>query len=128
MKTTLLTAGSEPYAVTACVVCCGSDIAVVIGGGAAPHIGAVALASPRPSLKNNGAVSASASVLCRLGHKDDQPAREAALYLASRFNTNVTVTVGLHLDEAGADDIAALQQSLQQILHKVEAWLLTARA
>ena len=101
MKTTLLTAGSEPYAVTACVVCCGSDIAVVIGGGAAPHIGAVALASPRPSLKNNG---------------------------ASRFNTNVTVTVGLHLDEAGADDIAALQQSLQQILHKVEAWLLAAQA
>ena len=121
MKTTLLTAGSEPYAVTACVVCCGSDIAVVIGGGAAPHIGAVALASPRPSLKNNG-------VLCRLGHKDDQPAREAALYLASRFNTNVAVTVGLHLDEAGADDIAALQQSLQQILHKVEAWLLAAQA
>ena len=107
MKTTLLTAGSEPYAVTACVVCCGSDIAVVIGGGAAPHIGAV---------------------LCRLGHKDDQPAREAALYLASRFNTNVTVTVGLHLDEAGADDIAALQQSLQQILHKVEDWLLSAQA
>lgn len=51
MKTTLLTAGSEPYAVTACVVCCSSDIAVVIGGGAAPHIGAVALASSRPSLK-----------------------------------------------------------------------------
>lgn len=124
MKTVVLTAGQNSYTVTACVVLCGNDAAVVIGGGETPHIGAVALGSPRPSLKNADDISASASVLCRLGHKDDLPAREAALQLAAKFNANVTVTVGLHLDNADADDIAELQQSFKAILKQIEAWLL----
>ena len=95
MQTVTLSVGDKPYTVTACVVLCGKDIAVVIGGGEASHIGAAALASPRPSLKNTAEISASASVLCRLGHKDDLPAREAALRLASKFNTNVAVTARL---------------------------------
>ena len=70
MQTVTLSEGDKPYTVTACVVLCGKDIAVVIGGGEASHIGAAALASPRPSLKNTAEISASASVLCRLGHKD----------------------------------------------------------
>lgn len=106
MQTVTLSEGDKPYTVTACVVLCGKDIAVVIGGGEASHIGAAALASPRPSLKNTAEISASASVLCRLGHKDDLPAREAALRLASKFNTNVAVTAGLHIDDADSDDIA----------------------
>lgn len=51
MQTVTLSVGDKPYTVTACVVLCGKDIAVVIGGGEASHIGAAALASPRPSLK-----------------------------------------------------------------------------
>ena len=35
--------------------------------------------------ENTAEISASASVLCRLGHKDDLPAREAALRLASNL-------------------------------------------
>ena len=70
-------------------------------------------------------ISASASVLCRLGHKDDLPAREAALRLASKFNTNVAVTAGLHIDDADSDDITKLQHNFQQILEAIEAWLQT---
>ena len=103
MQTVTLSEGDKPYTVTACVVLCGKDIAVVIGGGEASHIGAAALASPRPSL----------------------PAREAALRLASKFNTNVAVTAGLHIDDADSDDIAKLQHNFQQILEAIEAWLLT---
>ena len=121
MQTVTLSEGDKPYTVTACVVLCGKDIAVVIGGGEASHIGAAALASPRPSLKNTAEISASASVLCRLGHKDDLP----ALRLASKFNTNVAVTAGLHIDDADSDDIAKLQHNFQQILEAIEAWLLT---
>ena len=117
MQTVTLSEGDKPYTVTACVVLCGKDIAVVIGGGEASHIGAAALASPRPSLKNTAEISASASVLCRLGHKDDLP--------ASKFNTNVAVTTGLHIDDADSDDIAKLQHNFQQILEAIEAWLLT---
>ena len=119
MQTVTLSEGDKPYTVTACVVLCGKDIAVVIGGGEASHIGAAALASPRPSLKNTAEISASASVLCRLGHKDDLPAREAALRLASKFNTNVAVTAGLHIDDADSDDIAKLQHNFQQILEAI---------
>lgn len=122
MQTVTLSEGDKPYTVTACVVLCGKDIAVVIGGGEASHIGAAALASPRPSLKNTAEISASASVLCRLGHL---PAREAALRLASKFNTNVAVTAGLHIDDADSDDIAKLQHNFQQILEAIEAWLQT---
>ena len=125
MQTVTLSEGDKPYTVTACVVLCGKDIAVVIGGGEASHIGAAALASPGTSLKNTSEISASASVLCRLGHKDDLPAREAALRLASKFNTNVAVTAGLHIDDADSDDIAKLQHNFQQILEAIEAWLLT---
>ena len=111
MQTVTLSEGDKPYTVTACVVLCGKDIAVVIGGGEASHIAAE--------------ISASASVLCRLGHKDDLPAREAALRLASKFNTNVAVTAGLHIDDADSDDIAKLQHNFQQILEAIEAWLQT---
>ena len=47
MQTVTLSEGDKPYTVTACVVLCGKDIAVVIGGGETSHIGAAALASPR---------------------------------------------------------------------------------
>ena len=57
MQTVTLSEGDKPYTVTACVVLCGKDIAVVIGGGEASHIGAAALASPRPSLKNTAEIS-----------------------------------------------------------------------
>ena len=39
MQTVTLSVGDKPYTVTACVVLCGKDIAVVIGGGEASHIG-----------------------------------------------------------------------------------------
>lgn len=51
MKTVVLTAGQNSYTVTACVVLCGNDAAVVIGGGETPHIGAVALGSAKAKLK-----------------------------------------------------------------------------
>lgn len=45
--------------------------------------------------------------------------------LASKFNTNVAVTAGLHIDDADSDDIAKLQHNFQQILEAIEAWLQT---
>lgn len=127
MKMITLTAGQKPHDIMACVILCGNDLAVVIGGGDTKHIGAVALGSSRPSLRTADEISSSASVLCRVGHKDDLPAREAALKLASRFNTNVAVTVGLHIDDASGGDIELLQQNFAEVLGKIEAWLLTIK-
>lgn len=123
MLSTSLTVGDKPYAITAVVTLCGHDAVIVVGGGEAPHVGAAALASPRPSLEQNGEISATASVLCVMGHKDDLLARDAALQLASRLNTTVLVSVGLHLDQATKEDIRQLQVNFSQLIDQIESWL-----
>lgn len=123
MITAQLHSGSGSYQMSAVITILGDDIAICIGGGEKEHIGGAALASSRPSLKNDGAISASASVLCVMGHKDDCLARETALQLASKFNTNVLVSVGLHLDQAEAHDIQKLQTNFIAITSAIESWL-----
>ena len=126
MKTLTLSVGNAPYLITAQVIFCGNDIVVVVGGSQKPHVGAVAMATPRTSLKDAAQISASASVICGVGHKDDLPAREAALCLASRLNKNVAVSVGLHLDDASADDIALLQKNFVELIEKIATTILDA--
>jgi hypothetical protein len=92
------------YDIEAAVRLIGTDLLVAIWGGEKPHIGAVATALPRPSLSDSRRISASASVYCFVGHKEDQLARTVALKIASALNTPVVVTAGIHwdnLDEAG---------------------------
>ena len=92
------------YDIEAAVRVIGTDLLVAIWGGEKPHIGAVATALPRPSLSDSRRISASASVYCFVGHKEDQLARTAALRIASALNTPVVVTAGIHwdnLDETG---------------------------
>lgn len=123
MNTKQLEIGSNPYKISATVTLCGTDVAVIIGGGEKPHVGAVGLASSRPSLKDASMISASVSVICVLGHKDDMLAREAALFLSSKFNINVVVSVGLHLDNATKEDIEKLKDNFDAIIIEVEEWL-----
>ena len=123
VNTKQLEIGRNPYKISATVTLCGTDVAVIIGGGEKPHVGAVGLASPRPSLKDASIVSASVSVICVLGHKDDILAREAALLLSSKFNINVVVSVGLHLDNATKEDIEKLKDNFDAIIIEVAEWL-----
>ncbi|MDR3349212.1 MAG: hypothetical protein LBO03_06380 [Acidaminococcales bacterium] len=116
LKTSQFKTGEGLHKVAAMVTLCGKDVAVTIGGGDTPHVGAAALASPRPSLKKDGSVSASASVLCVMGHKDDMPARTAALRLASELNVNVAVSVGLHIDDATEKDFTAIQSNFDALI------------
>ncbi|MEA5091715.1 hypothetical protein SDC9_24335 [bioreactor metagenome] len=123
MIITQIAEGQAPYVVEAIVTICGTDIAVNIGGGLLPHIGAIALATPRPSIKRDGNISATASVLCVSGHKEDMLARTAALHLASEFNTVVLVSVGLHVDNATSADIKCLSTNFDILLSRIETWL-----
>ncbi|MHB1005287.1 MAG: prenylated flavin chaperone LpdD [Chloroflexota bacterium] len=100
--------GEGRLRVEATAVRVGDDLVVAIAGGTAPHLGAVALALPRPSLKDKTTTSATSSVLTLLGHKDDVVAREAAERLAAALGCPVVVTAGLHVDDATAEDLAAL--------------------
>ncbi len=104
------------YSVFACIVRCGQDISVTVGGGESPHIGASALAVPRPSLNDPEMCSASTSVFCITGHKEDEFARRAAQTLASRLNCAVNVTAGVHIDHAKPEELARLGKNLEALL------------
>lgn len=127
MLSTKISVGSQPYKITAVVTLCGKDVVAAIGGGEVPHVGTAALALPRLSLKHDGIISATASVLCVMGHKEDMLARDAALRLASTLNTTVSVSMGLHLDHATPDDIKRLQTNFEQLLDETEIWLIKNR-
>jgi hypothetical protein len=93
------------YDLTASVRMIGSDLLIAIWGGEKPHIGAVAVAQPRPSLKDPAVTSSSASVICLLGHKEDELAKAAAEILAAALKTQVVVTAGIHWDNLAPEAI-----------------------
>lgn len=112
--------GEGIYTVEAAVTICGKDINVCMGGGDTFHIGASALAVPRPSLADPTKNSASASVICVTSHKEDEIARSAALHLATLFKVRVNVTCGLHIDNATKEDIDILFENYRLVLKDVE--------
>jgi len=107
----------ETYRIEASVNEIGEDLLVAIWGGDRPHIGAVAIAQPRPSLKDRTEISATASVFCYVGHKDDVVAKEAAERISSALNTNVVVAAGIHWDDI---DEAGINAIIQNSRHLVE--------
>ena len=113
----------EAYNLEALVRKIGEDLLVAIWGGERPHIGAIAVAQPRPSLKDPMLRSATASVFCYPGHKDDVVAKDAAEKISSALNTNVTVTAGMHwegIDEAGIEAVIANSRDLvKMIIEKI---------
>ncbi|MGD2184970.1 MAG: hypothetical protein PVI71_02530 [Desulfobacterales bacterium] len=100
----------DAYNLSASIRLIGEDVLVAIWGGEKPHIGAVAVAQPRPSLKNPDVTSASASVICFVGHKEDELAKASAEILAAALNTPVVVTAGIHWDDL---DEGAIQRIIQ---------------
>ncbi len=88
----------------------GKDLLIAIWGGEKPHIGAVSVAQPRPSLKDPNITSATASVICLLSHKEDELAKAASEILSATLKTTVVVTAGIHWDNLGK---AGIQQVIQ---------------
>jgi len=89
----------------------GQDLLVAIWGGEKPHIGAVAVAQPRPSLKDPEITSATASVICLPGHKEDELAKAVSEILAAALNTSVVVTAGIHWDNISKDGIQKVTEN-----------------
>ncbi|MCL4459135.1 MAG: hypothetical protein M1577_04400 [Chloroflexi bacterium] len=85
-----------------------NGLIVHILGGEHPHIGAVALAIPRPSLADPARMSATASVLTVIGHKEDEIVKPISESLAARLNQVVVVVAGLHVERASASEIQTL--------------------
>ena len=101
----LVATNQGEYDVEAHVRSIGEDLLIAISGGEKPHIGAVAAAQPRPSLKDPKVTSATASVICYVGHKEDDLAKQAAEKLAATFDARVVVTAGIHWDNLNEEGI-----------------------
>ena len=107
------------YDLEAHVLSIGEDLLVAISGGEKPHIGAVAVAQPRPSLKEPTVTSATASVICYVGHKEDDLAKQAGEKLAALFNTRVVVTAGIHWDNLSEEGIQEVMRHSRLLLDLV---------
>ena len=119
MKVKRYTYGVIPYCIQAIVTFVGQDISVTIGGGNRYHIGAVAIATPSESIINPGKTTITTSVMAVLGHKDDVLAKDAAIKLSRHFNTTVTVSVGVHVDDADILDIEKLLENSKLLVEQI---------
>ncbi len=82
---------------------------VSIWGGTHPHIGAVALAVPRPSLTNAHITSSTSSVLTRIGHKEDEIVKRVSEEMSAALNTPVIVTAGIHWEDLSEEGIETVR-------------------
>ena len=126
------THGQGQYRVEARGILIGNELMVAVYGGTKPHIGAVAIAIPRPSLQDPNITSATSSVFTLVGHKDDVIARRVAEELASSLNRIVVVVAGVHIDDATDTDverlIAASNECVRSFLCQVHPFLAEGRA
>jgi hypothetical protein len=109
----------KAYRLEALVEKIGEDLLIAIWGGVKPHIGAVAVAQPRPSLRDKREISATASVFCYVGHKDDLVAKEAAERISSALNTNVVVAAGIHWDEIDEAGITCVMENSRDLVEMI---------
>jgi hypothetical protein len=97
----------------------GQDILVSIWGGTQPHIGAVGMAIPRPSLKDEKKWSATSSNFTFVGHKEDTLVKNISEKLAAQLKRNVVVTAGVHWDGMTSKEIKTIQNLAQKISDRI---------
>lgn len=105
-KKILAAQGVRPHIVTAFASFLGDDICIAVGGGTHKHIGAVALAVYEP-LRD----SATVSCVSVHSHRDDAVAAYFAKAVSREMKCTVTVSAGLHVDDAAEEDIRILKEN-----------------
>lgn len=119
MEAKAFTADAGAYKIEAMVLLCGKDLSVTVCGGTRHHIGAYAIGIPRPSLQDAEKCSASVSVYCVTGHKDDQVARHMAQKLSSGLGCVVTVCAGIHINAANEKEILLFIQGCGKLTEQI---------
>lgn len=109
--------GTGKYFIESIAVSLGEAINISIAGGEKQHIGAVAIAIPTDKFKKR---SATVSVICVEGHKEDEFAYNASKILATELNCVVTVSVGIHVDYANEEDLRILTDNFNEIIEKLK--------
>lgn len=106
------------FEIQAQVTLLGKDVLVVLCGGAV-HIGAVAMAQPRPSLADPRQSGATSSVYTYVGHKEDTVAKAMAEKLSKGLNRKVVVVAGIHWDHLQEEEIETLVMLCREITAEV---------
>ena len=96
--------------VLSCTITNGKGICVTLLSADHPHIGGVALAVPRLKHDNTG-LTCDISQICVPGHKDVHAACEVAKIIAVGINETVSVSAGLHIDNACKEDLEQLMKN-----------------
>lgn len=107
-KRFLASAGTRPHIVEARATMAGKDVSVTVIGGTAPHIGAVSLAVYEPERD-----SATVSTVTVHTHRDDAVAAYFAKAISREMKSTVSVSAGLHIDDAREEDLAIFQKNSQ---------------
>ena len=97
----------------------GADLVVSLWGGSVPHVGAVALAIPRPSLSDPARMSATSSVLTSPGHKEDDIVKPFAEKLAAALACTVSVSAGMHWELLPAGEIETVHLLCEELAQQV---------
>jgi len=118
-KTIQLNEGEEKYCVNITATITDDGLMVHLTGGDRPHVGAVVMSLPRPSLENPSEISCTSYVLPRFGHKDDEVAKPLAEKLARHYNTTVVVVAGIHIKNADKSDIQRAIESVNRLTRKL---------
>ena len=111
--------GNGKYLIESVAVYCGNDLHVVIGGGEEYHTGAVSVAVPGHVHQQENKRTATASVICIQGHKEDDFAQYASKLLAKELDCVVTVGVGIHIDQASGQDLIILEKNFKQLIENL---------
>jgi predicted esterase len=114
MNENQISVGKGKYKIDLTAITTADGFIITIVGGEKPHVGAVAISIPRPSLKNSSKISTTTSVFTLIGHKDDVLAKPAAEKLAKKLKQTVVVVAGVHIDEASEEEIKELTTNSMQ--------------
>jgi hypothetical protein len=93
----------------------GDDLSVTIGGGDRPHLGAVAVSSPRPDRGAAADQRATTSVITLPHHREDELARRTSARLASSLGVNACVACGVHVEAITRDEIRDVEALVEEL-------------
>ena len=115
MKAFKLKVSRGRFSIQAQVQEMGRDVLVSLWGGNRPHIGAIGMATPRPSLKDPKKWSATSSNFTYVGHKEDSVVKMISEKLASRLKTHIVVVAGIHWDNMRPEEIEIIQDLTRKL-------------
>jgi len=107
------------YQIHATAMLIGDDLLVAIWGGTKPHIGAMAVALPRPSIADPQITSSTSSVFTLLGHKEDEVVKMVSERLSAQLERNVVVTAGIHWDDLPEEAIEEIVQNCRELAGEI---------